>query len=66
MHRYPVPILSTDKSITDGYSFRTLTPIDFSPDGSKLLVKEKIGYSKDGIWQTNAIVYDLQQRHHMI
>lgn len=58
MHRYPVPILSTDKSITDGYSFRTLTPIDFSPDGSKLLVKEKIGYSKDGIWQTNAIVYD--------
>lgn len=58
MHRWPDPILSTDKSITDNYSFRTLTPIDFSADGSKLLIKEKVGYSKDGIWQTNAIVYD--------
>lgn len=58
MHRLPDPILSTDKSVSDMYTFRTLTPIDFSADGSKLLVKEKIGYSHDGIWQTNAIVYD--------
>ena len=62
MHRWPDPILSTDKSITDNYSFRTLTPVDFSADGTKLLVKEKIGYSKDGIWQTNAIVYDFTTR----
>lgn len=58
MHRWPDAILSTDKSVSDNYSFRTLTPIDFSADGTKLLVKEKVGYSKDGIWQTNAIVYD--------
>lgn len=58
MHRLPDPILSTDKSVSDMYTFRTLTPIDFSADGTKLLVKEKLGYSHDGIWQTNAIVYD--------
>lgn len=60
LHRWPEPILSTDKSITDAYSFRTLTPVDFSADSKKLLVKEKVGYSKDGIWQTNAIVYDFE------
>lgn len=58
MHRWPDAIMSTDKSVSDSYTFRTLTPIDFSPDGTQLLVKEKVGYSKDGIWQTNAIVYD--------
>ncbi len=57
-NRYPEPILSTDKELTNSTAFRTLTPIDFSEDGSKLLVKEKIGSSADGIWQTNAIVYD--------
>lgn len=58
MHRNPVPIMSTDKSINDKTAFRTLTPIDFSADSAKLLVKEKIGSSEDGIWQTNAYVYD--------
>lgn len=57
-NRYPVPILSTDKEITNSTAFRTLTPIDFSSDSKKLLVKEKIGSSEDGIWQTKAIVYD--------
>lgn len=58
MHRYPDPILSTEKSIENYGAFNTLTPIDFSTDGTKLLVKEKIGGRNDGIWQTNAIVYD--------
>lgn len=58
MHRYPDPILSTDKSIENYGAFMTLTPIDFSTDGTKLLVKEKIGARHDGIWQTNAIIYD--------
>lgn len=62
MHRLPDAILSTDKSVSDAYSFKTLTPIDFSADGTKLLVKEKIGYSQDGIWQTNAIVYDFETK----
>ena len=56
--RFPDPIISTEKSIDNSYAFRTLTPIDFSSDGTKLLVKEKIGSSQDGIWKTNAIVYD--------
>lgn len=62
MHRDPEPILSTEKSIDNFGIFRTLTPVDFSTDGTKLLVKEKIGSSEDGIWQTNAIVYDFDLR----
>lgn len=52
------PILSTDKDITVKNTFRTMTPIDFSPDGTKLVAKEKIGNSYDGIWKTNLWVYD--------
>jgi len=52
------PILSTDKRISDYAAFRSLTPVDFSSDGTKLLVKEKIGSGEDGIWQTNIYVYD--------
>ena len=55
--RLPDPILSTDRTIDNALTFRTLTPIDFSVDGNLLLAKEKIGSSADGIWQTNAIVY---------
>lgn len=52
------PILSTEKSIDNNSAFRTLTPVDFSEDSTKLLVKEKVGSSQDGIWRTDAIVYD--------
>lgn len=58
MHRLPEPILSTDKTIDNYATFRTLTPVDFSSDCTKLLAKEKIGNAHDGIWQTNAWVYD--------
>lgn len=61
-HRNPTPILSTDKELTNSSAFRTLTPVDFSADGSKLLVKEKIGSSEDGIWKTNIIVYDFNNK----
>jgi len=61
-HRFPDPILSTDKELTNSSTYRTLTPIDFSADSRKLLVKEKIGSSADGIWQTNIIVYDFSTR----
>lgn len=60
--RIPQPILSTDKSVSEKYIFRTLTPIDFSVDGSKLAVKEKTGSVNDGIWQTNLIVYDFNTK----
>ncbi len=60
--RIPEPILSTDKAIDNYASFRTLTPVDFSNDGTKLLVKQKIGSSEDGIWQTNIYVYDFKNK----
>lgn len=61
-NRFPIPILSTDKELTNSSIYRTLTPIDFSADSKKLLVKEKIGSSADGIWETNIIVYDFSKR----
>ena len=60
--RVPEPILSTDKSIDNYAAFRTLTPVDFSSDGTKLLVKEKIGSREDGIWQTSVFVYDFNNK----
>lgn len=56
------PILSTQKSITEKFTFRTMTPVDFSPDGSKLVAKEKIGNVNDGIWKTNLWVYDFNTK----
>ena len=58
IHKLSDPILSTDKTNDNYYTFRTLTPIDFNSDGSKLLVKEKIGNTRDGIWKTTPVVYD--------
>lgn len=62
MHRIPTPIMSTEKSIDTMTAFRTLTPVDFSADGTKLLVKEKTGSSHDGIWKTEAIIYDFETK----
>ena len=39
--------------------FRTLTIVDWSQDGTKLAVKERVGSSTFGIWQTNLWVCDL-------
>lgn len=60
--KIPEPILSTDKSIDNYASFRTLTPVDFSVDGSKLLVKQKIGSREDGIWETSVFIYDFNNK----
>ena len=58
LNKDPKPILSTSKDIDIKFVFRTLTPIDFSSDNSKLAIKEKIGYKHDGIWKTDLWVYD--------
>ena len=58
VHRLSEPILSTEKNNNNDFTFRTLTPVDFTPDGTKLLVKEKVGNSRDGIWETTPVVYD--------
>lgn len=60
VERELTPLISTDKSIDDKYVFRTLTPIDFSMDNKKLVVKEKIGFRHDGIWKTELWVYDFE------
>ena len=58
LNKEPKPLLSTSKDIDTKFIFRTLTPIDFSKDNTKLVVKEKIGYKHDGIWKTDLWVYD--------
>lgn len=60
--KIPDPIISTPKEISEKFTFRSLTPIDFSPDGTKLVAKEKIGNMNDGIWKTNLWVYDFNSR----
>ncbi len=61
-NKLPDPILSTDKSQDNYGTFRTLTPIDFSAGSTKLLVKEKTGNTRDGIWRTVPVVYDFEQK----
>lgn len=63
VHRLSEPILSTDKSNDNYYTFRTITPVDFNTDGSKILLKEKIGNTKDGIWKTTPYVYDFKTKN---
>ena len=63
VHRYSEPILSTDKTNDNYYTFRTITPVDFSADGAKILLKEKIGNTKDGIWKTTPFVYDFKTKN---
>ena len=56
------PLISTEKEVDTRFIFRTLTPIDFSVDNKKLIVKEKVGHRHDGIWKTDLWVYDFEQK----
>lgn len=56
------PLLSTEKDIDTKFIFRTLTPIDFSADNQKLVIKEKVGHRHDGIWKTDLWVYDFSKK----
>lgn len=56
--RWSKPILSTDKDIETKFTFRSITPVDFSVDGTRLVAKEKVGNVHDGIWKTSVLVYD--------
>lgn len=62
VQREEEPLISTSKDIDTKFIFRTLTPIDFSSDNKKLVVKEKIGHRHDGIWKTDLWVYDFEKR----
>lgn len=62
IQREEEPLISTDKSVDTKFIFRTLTPIDFSSDNKKLVVKEKVGHRHDGIWKTDLWVYDFEKK----
>ena len=62
VNREPEPLISTSKDIDTKFIFRTLTPIDFSSDNTKLVVKEKVGHRHDGIWKTDLWVYDFEKK----
>jgi hypothetical protein len=62
IQREDTPLISTDKDIQTKFMFRTLTPVDFSVDNKKLVVKEKIGYRHDGIWKTDLWVYNFETK----
>lgn len=59
-NRHEKPLMETSKTIDNFATFRTLTPVDFSADGTKLLVKQKTGNSYDGIWETDVFIYDFE------
>lgn len=62
LNKEPEPLISTSKDIDTKFIFRTLTPIDFSTDNTKLVVKEKVGHRHDGIWKTDLWVYDFETK----
>lgn len=62
IQREEKPLISTSKDIETKFIFRTLTPIDFSSDNKKLVVKEKVGHRHDGIWKTDLWVYDFEKQ----
>ena len=52
------PVLDSGMKNFDENIFRTLTVVDWSYNGKKLLIKEKVGEHYGGIWATNLWVYD--------
>lgn len=62
IQREETPLISTDKDNETKFIFRTLTPIDFSTDNKKLVIKEKTGHRHDGIWKTDLWVYDFETK----
>ena len=56
------PIVSTDRTLIEYGTFRTLTPVDFSADARFAIIKEKTGNVEDGIWQTELIIYDFMTK----
>ena len=62
LNKEPKPLLSTTKDIDKKFIFKTLTPIDYSSDNTKLVIKEKIGYKHDGIWETDLWIYNFDTK----
>lgn len=39
---------------------KTLTVVDWSTDGKRLAIKEKVSFSPEGLWKTNLLVYNFE------
>lgn len=39
---------------------KTLTVVDWSADGKRLAIKEKISFTPEGLWKTNLLVYNFE------
>ncbi len=63
IQREQEPLLSTDFNSTEKGALKTLIVVDWSKDGNKIAIKEKIGSTIDGVWKTNLWVYDFQTKH---
>ena len=53
-------ILRTGMDSLDLDIQKTLTVVDWSADGKRIAVKEKISFTPDGLWKTNLLVFDLE------
>lgn len=62
MQGNPEPILSVGMDAIQSSQFKTLFPIDWSKDSTKIALKEKIGSNFYETWQTNVIVYDFRTK----
>lgn len=57
------PIFSVGMDEMQQFQFRTLFPIDWSKDSSKIAFKEKVGSNLSETWQTNVIIYDFKSKN---
>lgn len=56
------PIVSVGMEEVQKFQFKTLFPIDWSKDSSKIAFKEKVGSNLNETWQTNVIIYDFDKK----
>ena len=56
------PIVTVGMDYLQEYQFKTLFPIDWSKDSTKIAFKEKIGSNLYETWQTNVIIYDFKSK----
>lgn len=59
----PEPIVEVGMDEMVNFQFKTLFPIDWSKDSSKIAFKEKIGSNLNETWQTNIIIYDFKSKN---
>ncbi len=57
------PIVEIGMDYLINFQFKSLYPIDWSRDSSKIAFKEKIGSSLEQTWQTNIIIYDFDTKN---